>query len=124
MLFQRWQRVPGDIVDRGGGQRIVSGVNSTITVSDVADNIPSGFVYFQLVDPSGGQYAITSVKRSDGTELLVGTDVWQTPYRPHMVPPQLNNLIHIFDCNSTGSYTVTYGPPSPRRPRRRWRPRT
>jgi hypothetical protein len=89
----------------------VSGVNSTITVSDVQDIIPSGFVYFQLPDPSLGLYAITSVKRSDGTELLVGTNVWQTPYRPHLVPPQLTNLIHIFDCNSTGSYTVTYGAP-------------
>src|SRR5208283_3760454 len=34
----------------------VSGVNSTITVSDVADLIPSGFVYFELPDPSLGQY--------------------------------------------------------------------
>jgi len=90
---------------------LVTSVNTTITVKDVADNIPSGFVYFQLVDPSGGQFAITSVKRSDGTELLVGPNVWQTPYRPHMVPPQLNNLIHIFDCNSTGSYSVTFGSP-------------
>jgi hypothetical protein len=90
---------------------VVSGVDTTIIVNDVADIIPSGFVYFQLVDPSGGQYAITSVKRSDGTELLVGPNVWQTPYRPNMYPPQLNNLIHIFDCNSTGSYTVTYGLP-------------
>ena len=64
-----------------------------------------------MVDPSGGQYAITGVKRSDGSELLVGPDVWQTPYRPHMYPPELQNLIHIFDCNSTGSYTVTYGLP-------------
>jgi hypothetical protein len=90
---------------------VVSGVNSSITVNDAADIIPAGFVYFQLPDPSGGQYAIASVKRSDGTELLVGPDVWQTPYRPNMVPPQLNNLIHIFDCNSTGSYTVSYGSP-------------
>ena len=43
--------------------------------------------------------------------MLVGPNVWQTPYRPNMVPPQLNNLIHIFDCNSTGSYTVSYGAP-------------
>jgi hypothetical protein len=90
---------------------VVSGYGSTITVNDVQDIIPSGFVYFQLPDPSLGQYAITSVKRSDGEELLVGTNVWQTPLRPHLVPPQLTNLIHIFDCNSTGSYTVTYGPP-------------
>jgi hypothetical protein len=90
---------------------VFSGVNSIITVSDVADIIPAGFVYFQLDDPSQGQYAITSVKRSDGTELLVGPNVWQTPYRPNMYPPQLQNLIHIFDCNSTGSYTLTYGLP-------------
>jgi hypothetical protein len=89
----------------------VSGFNSTITVIDVTDIIPSGYVYFELVDPSGGLYAITSVKRSDGVELQVGPDVWQTPYRPNMYPPELHNLIHIFDCNSTGSYTVTYGPP-------------
>ena len=89
----------------------VVGVNSTITITDAADIIPPGFVYFELPDPSLGQYAITSVRRSDGTALLVGPNVWQTPYRPHMVPPHLANLIRIFDCNSTGSYTVTYGPP-------------
>src|SRR5208282_5092928 len=48
---------------------------------------------------------------SDGTNLLVGPNVWQTPERIHMVPPKSNNLIHIFDYDSTGSYTVTYGLP-------------
>jgi hypothetical protein len=89
----------------------VSSINTSITINDVADNIPAGFVYFQLPDPSGGQFAITSVKRSDGTELLVGPNVWQTPERIHMVPPQPTSLVHIFDCNSTGAYTVTYGAP-------------
>jgi hypothetical protein len=37
--------------------------------------------------------------------------VWQTPARTDLVPSQPNNLIHIFDYNSTGSYTVTYGLP-------------
>src|ERR1019366_3722675 len=41
----------------------------------------------------------------------VGPNVWQTLERIQMVPPKLNNLIHIFDYNSTGSYTVTYGLP-------------
>jgi hypothetical protein len=89
----------------------VSSVNSTVTVSDAADIIPPGFVYFQLPDPSGGQFPVAGVQRSDGTQLLVGPNVWQTPCRPHMAPPQPTNLLHIFDCNSTGSYTVTYGLP-------------
>ncbi len=88
---------------------VVSSFGSSVTVNDVADIIPGGFVYFQLPDPSGGTLAITSVTRSDGTQLLVGPNVWQTPYRPHMVPPQLANLVHIFDCESTGSYIINYG---------------
>ena len=43
--------------------------------------------------------------------LLVGPNVWQTPARIHMVPAKPNNLVHIFDYNSTGSYTITYGLP-------------
>jgi hypothetical protein len=90
----------------------VSAGSLTITVNDVADIIPSGFVYFQFPDPSGGQFTITSVTRSDGTSLLVGPNVWQTPYRPNMVPPQMSALVHIFDYDSTGSYTITFAPPS------------
>ena len=85
-----------------------AGSGSSLTIHDTVDIIPSGFVYFQLPDPSGGTVPIASVTRSDGTPVLVGPNVWQTPYRPNMVPPQLANLIHIFDCNSTGSYTITY----------------
>ena len=88
----------------------VTSANSSVTISDVADNIPSGFVYFQLADPSGASLPLVNVKRSDGTQLL-GSNFWQTPYRPNMVPPQLTNLVHIFDYNSTGSYTLTYGTP-------------
>ena len=82
---------------------------STVTVSDPTDIMPTNFVYFQFVDPSGGQFAITSVKRLGGGDLLVGPNVWQTPCRPNMVPPQLNPLVHIFDYASPGSYQITYG---------------
>ena len=57
-------------------------VNSSVTISDWRTSFPEGFVYFQLPDPSGRQPAITSVKRSDGSELLVGPNVWQTPVPP------------------------------------------
>ena len=84
-------------------------LSPTITVSDPTDIMPTNFVYFQFVDPSGGQFAITSVKRVGGGDLLVGPNVWQTPCRPNMVPPQLNALVHIFDYASSGSYQITYG---------------
>ena len=81
--------------------------NITLTITGV----PAGYVYMEAVDPGNGVYPILSVKRSDGTNLLVGPNVWQTPQRLHMVPPQPNNLIHIFDHDSSGSYIVTYGLP-------------
>jgi hypothetical protein len=71
----------------------------------------SGWGYFEVIDPGGGTNPIASVTRSDGEPLLVGPNVWQTPERLHMIPPKPNALIHIFDYNSTGSYTVTYGQP-------------
>jgi len=80
---------------------------SNITASLTA---PAGFVYFEFPDPGHGTMTIGSVTRSDGVNLLVGPNVWQTPERDHMLPPQPQNLVHIFDYNSTGSYTITYGP--------------
>jgi len=94
----------------------LSNVTVTGTLSPSQSNItatlaaPSGFVYFEFPDPSQGTMTIAGVTRSDGVNLLVGPNVWQTPERDHMLPPQPQNLVHIFDYNSTGSYTVTYGP--------------
>jgi hypothetical protein len=85
-------------------------VSSTM-VTVIVTNPPAGWGYFEVVDPLGGANPIASVQRSDGTNLLVGPNVWQTPERIHMVPPQPSNLIHIFDYNSTGIYTITYGLP-------------
>jgi hypothetical protein len=85
----------------------LSGTQSNITVTVSA---PPGFVYLQFPDPSAGTMTIGKVQRSDGVTLLVGPNVWQTPERDHMLPPQPQNRVHLFDYNSTGSYTITYGP--------------
>jgi hypothetical protein len=85
----------------------LSGMQSNITVTVSA---PPGWVYLEFADPSDGTMAIGSVQRSDGVNLLVGPNVWQTPERDHMLPPQPHALVHLFDYNSTGSYTITYGP--------------
>jgi len=83
------------------------------TVTNITVTVPAtaGWGYFEIVDPGNDAYPIASVTRSDGVKLLVGPNVWQTPARVHMIPAKPNNLIHIFDYNSTGSYTVTYGRP-------------
>jgi hypothetical protein len=85
----------------------LSGTQSNVTVTVSA---PPGWVYLQFPDPSEGTMTIANVQRSDGVSLLLGPNVWQTPERDHMLPPQLQNLVHLFDYNSTGSYTITYGP--------------
>ncbi len=72
--------------------------------------LPPGWVYVEFPDPSGGAMTIASVTRSDGVNLLVGPNVWQTPQRIHMLPPQPQALVHLFDYNATGTYTITYGP--------------
>ena len=113
---------PPDIVysSDGGTYPVTSIINGGTTVgvpSRVVTNITitvpptAGWAYFEIVDPGDNAYPIASVTRSDGTKLLVGPNVWQTPRRVHMVPPKPDNLIHIFDHDSTGSYTVTYGLP-------------
>jgi hypothetical protein len=85
-----------------------SGGSASITVTVPA---AAGWAYYEIVDPGNGNYPIASVTRSDGVKLLVGPNVWQTPQRLHMAPPKNNNLIHLFDDNSPGSYIVTYGLP-------------
>jgi len=84
----------------------LSGTQSNISVNVSA---PAGWVYIEFPDPSAGTMTIASVQRSDGVNLLVGPNVWQTPQRLHMLPPQPQNKVHLFDYNSTGSYTITYG---------------
>jgi len=85
---------------------VLSGTQSNLTVSVSA---PAGWVYLEFPDPSGGAMTLSSVQRSDGVNLLVGPNVWQTPQRVHMVPPQPQSLVHLLDYDSTGSYTITYG---------------
>jgi hypothetical protein len=85
----------------------LSGTQSNITATV---STPPGWVYIEFPDPSDGTMTIGSVQRSDGVNLLVGPNVWQTPQRVHMLPPQPQALVHLFDYNSTGSYKITYGP--------------
>jgi len=72
---------------------------------------PSGFVYIRIPDPSGGQHPLLRVIRSDGVEIRMGENAWTTHRvkRPRGGAPYREDLVHIFDYNSTGSYTLVYG---------------
>lgn len=70
----------------------------------------SGWVYYRADDPGGDNYRLVRVMRSDGREVRIDDNAWathrtirlkgQAPYREHFV--------HIFDKDSTGSYTLFY----------------
>ena len=74
--------------------------------------LPAGFVYLRIPDPGHGLYQITKVVRSDGREIYFGTNVWTTDRTfgdPHE-RPTYENILHLFDAESTGSYTLYYSP--------------
>ncbi len=70
----------------------------------------SGWTYLRVPEPSGGQLALTSVRRSDGVTIRMGTNVWTTDrlFTGPGVRPIRTNLLHLLDYNSTGAYTLYY----------------
>jgi hypothetical protein len=52
------------------------------------------------------------VERSDGKSIRLGDNVWLTHrvIRKAGLPEQPEDFVHIFDIDSTGSYTLTYEP--------------
>jgi Ca2+-binding RTX toxin-like protein len=67
-----------------------------------------GWSYLRLNDPGSGQFQIKKVLRSDGSELR--TDNYWTTDRtfPATGRPIAENILHLLDFNSTGTYTVLY----------------
>lgn len=77
-------------------------------------DVTDGWVYIQAEDPGQEQFRLAQVVRSDGRQIRVAENAWTThrtywfkdepaPFRQH--------LVHIFDKDSTGSYTLIYAGP-------------
>jgi hypothetical protein len=72
-------------------------------------SMTSGWNYLRWDDP-GADYRLTRVVRSDGVELLVGENAWQTK----KVFAEGDNAfrdeprLHLLDYDGTGSYTLIY----------------
>ena len=69
----------------------------------------SGWNYLQLPDPGPG-FRLNRVVRSDAKEMLVTNNVWTTDRSfPSSITGAIReNLLHLFDYNGTGSYTLSY----------------
>ena len=72
----------------------------------------AGWVYLRVPDPANGQYRLTRVQRSDGPDIPFGTNAWVTDrtFVGLGQRPVLENILHLLDYNSPGSYTLTYEP--------------
>ena len=71
--------------------------------------MPTGWAYLRMPDP-GPTFSLYRVMRSDGKEMLVGTNVWTTDrsFPSALAGAVRENLLHLLDFNSTGSYTLYY----------------
>jgi hypothetical protein len=76
----------------------------------VTATVPTGWVYIRATDPGQEQFRLTRVVRSDGREIRLDDNAWTTHRTIRLVgqPPYREHLLHLFDKDSTGSYTLIY----------------
>ncbi|YCM46201.1 CARDB domain-containing protein [Verrucomicrobiaceae bacterium 227] len=69
-----------------------------------------GWVYVRVPDPGDGNFRLTSVVRSDGRVLPIDVNAWATDrtFIGLGQKPIRENNLHLFDHDTTGSYTLTY----------------
>ena len=72
--------------------------------------MPGGWVYLRVPAPSDGDYRLVGVRRSDGAEITLDKNFWVTDrtFIGLGRRPIRENILHLFDYNSTGVYTLTY----------------
>ncbi|MCY2986427.1 MAG: FG-GAP-like repeat-containing protein [Planctomycetota bacterium] len=110
--------LPDTLYLSDGSQAIVNvAVNPTVEhaislgnlQTHLTADVTSGWDYLRLPDPGSG-FRLSRVVRSDGKELAVGDNAWQT----HYVFAEANQSyhreerLHLLDYDSTGSYTLYY----------------
>jgi hypothetical protein len=75
-------------------------------------SLGTGWAYLRIPDPANGTMRLTGVQRSDGLQIPLDKNVWTTDrtFIGLGNPPIRENLLHLADFDSTGSYTLTYTP--------------
>ncbi|MFC7338373.1 CARDB domain-containing protein [Haloferula chungangensis] len=87
--------------------------NLTITLNNTG--LGAGWGYLRVPDPGDGNFHLVSCQRSDGLSIPVGTNVWTTDrsFLGLGLGAIKENLLHLVDCDSTGSYTLTFAEAAP-----------
>src|SRR6185369_888961 len=72
-------------------------------------SMTTGWNYFRMPDPGAG-FQLYRAVRSDGRELRVGDNVWQTDrsFPAAQTGSVREHLVHLLDYDGTGSYTLYY----------------
>jgi hypothetical protein len=75
--------------------------------------MPAGWAYLRIADPAPASYRLVHVIRTnDSVALLLGYNVWTTHrvVRPLGQAPYQEDLLHLLDYNTGGSYLLVYEP--------------
>ncbi len=95
----------------------VSGVpGGGVTEVTVNAAMPAGWTYLRIPEPSNGSLRLRRIVRSDGKELGLDREFWVTDRTfPGLgARPIYEQMLHLIDHNSTGSYRLIYvDPPAP-----------
>ena len=105
----------------GTTNRVTLNTNATIAGTLSPGNLSvtltaapaSDWVYLRVPDPGGSQFRLARVVRSDGVAISVGTNVWTTDrtFIGQGRKPRSENILHLLDYGSPGSYTLFYEAP-------------
>jgi Ca2+-binding RTX toxin-like protein len=112
------QHLPDTLYLSDGTTAPVSVVTNATVDAPPSDNdlqvqvnatMPTDWGYLRIADPANGQYQIQQVLRSDGSSVPL-ENFWTSDRTfPENGRPILENVFHLLDYNSTGSYTIVYG---------------
>ncbi|AQQ71014.1 delta-60 repeat domain protein [Limihaloglobus sulfuriphilus] len=90
--------------------QVDSMANETDLEVELSAEAGAGHVYIRLDDPSYEGLVLAQVLRSDGKIINPQYNTWTTDrmVRPLGEPEYRERFLHIFDTDSTGSYTLVY----------------
>lgn len=99
-----------EIVTVGLNPIIDGEINNSNDRVTLTSSVSNGWVYIRTNDPGQDQFQLSRVVRSDGREIIADENAWTThrTIRLKGQPPYREHLLHLFDKDSTGSYTLFY----------------
>ncbi len=100
---------PVGVVQEGVFDRAPTSANLIVQLTA---KVPAGWAYLRLPDPGTNRFRLARVVRSDGVELPFGDNAWTTDrtFLGNALRPLRENVLHLFDRDSTGRYTLYYSP--------------